>query len=233
MAMEGRMRVSVVATGIDAVEIPNSVPVPRRLMSAPLKQSVSVEELRPAPLELDAPVETPQVADVTAVEPSLFEGMDVEQAAAQDQAEDIFEEPEELTQDGLPMPAYQPQVAEFQPQAEVAETQAESFVAPKAPAPGTPSPEAIVRLQAAAQRVSPAAVPDEPVQHTSKQRGGFGLNSLINRMTGQVGDTPAATQQLSQRQQPAMQQQAPAPQQEVNPDQERIEIPAFLRRQAN
>lgn len=228
-AMEGKMRVSVVATGIDAVEVRHDAPVPRRPMSAPLKQSVTAEDLRAAPLELNTPVETPAVA---AQEPSLFESMDVEQAAAHDQAEDIFEEPEHVAEDGLPMPAYQPRVAEFQPQAEVAEAPAETFVAPKAPAPGTPSPEAIVRLQAAAQRVNPAAA-QQPVEHASKPRAGFGLNSLIHRMTGQPTDTPAGVQQQPQRQQPTLHQQAPAPQQEINPEQERIEIPAFLRRQAN
>ncbi len=230
-AMEGKMRVSVVATGIDAVEVRHDAPVPRRPMSAPLKQSVTAEDLRAAPLELSTPVETPAVA---AQEPSLFENMDVEQAAAHDQAEDIFEEPELVAEDGLPMPAYQPKVAEFQPQAEVAEAPAETFVAPKAPAPGTPSPEAIVRLQAAAQRVKPAAV-QQPVEHATKPRAGFGLNSLIHRMTGQPTDTPAGVQQQQQpqRQQPTLHQQASAPQQEINPEQERIEIPAFLRRQAN
>jgi len=227
-AMEGKMRVSVVATGIDAVEVRHDSPVPRRPMSAPLKQSVSVEDLRHAPLELDAAAQVPAVAEVAAQEPSLFEEMDVEQIAAQDQAEDVFEEPELLAEDGLPMPAYQPTVAEFQPQADVAETQQQTFVAPKAPALGTPSPEAIVRLQAAAQRVSPNAV-DNVTQQEAKPRAGFGLNSLIHRMTGQAGDTPAG----AQRQQPVVQQQAAAAPQEVNPEQERIEIPAFLRRQAN
>ncbi|KAE9629584.1 cell division protein FtsZ [Parasedimentitalea maritima] len=230
-AMEGKMRVSVVATGIDAVEVRHDAPVPRRPMSAPLKQTVSAEEQRPAPLELNTPVEVPAVA---ASEPSLFEGLEGEAAAVQEQAEEVFEEPELATEDGLPMPAYQPQVAEFQPQAEVAEAAAESFVAPKAPAPGTPSPEAIVRLQAAAQRVSAPAATGDTGENPAKQRAGFGLNSLIHRMTGQAGDTPATTQP---RQQPAVQQpavqQAPAPQQAVNPEQERIEIPAFLRRQAN
>ena len=112
-AMEGKMRVSVVATGIDAVEVRHDSPVPRRPMSAPLKQSVSAEDLRAAPLELDSAVAVPAVAEVAAHEPSLFEDMNVEQVAAQDQAEDIFEEPELVTDDGLPMPAYQPKVAEF------------------------------------------------------------------------------------------------------------------------
>ncbi|NIZ59554.1 cell division protein FtsZ [Sedimentitalea sp. CY04] len=226
-AMEGKMRVSVVATGIDAVEARQETPVPRRPMSAPLKQTVSAEDLRPAPLELEPAAQVPAEVEVVAEEPSLFEDMNVEQVAAHDQAEDIFEESELVAEDGLPMPAYQPKVAEFQPQEDVAQAPEQTFVAPKAPAVGTPSPEAIVRLQAAAQRVAPNAV--EEAQHDAKQRGGFGLNSLIHRMTGQAGDTPVG----AQRRQPVVQQQAAAPQQEINPEQERIEIPAFLRRQAN
>ena len=58
---------------------------------------------------------------------------------------------------------------------------------------------------------------------------------LLARMTGQ-GDGEAATP-ASQRQQPSMQNRpaaaAPQPRQEADQDQERIEIPAFLRRQAN
>ncbi|MBC7156081.1 MAG: cell division protein FtsZ, partial [Rhodobacteraceae bacterium] len=57
----------------------------------------------------------------------------------------------------------------------------------------------------------------------------FGINSLINRMTGHPGELP--------RQQPPLQrgpqQAAPYDDEATDPDQERIEIPAFLRRQAN
>jgi cell division protein FtsZ len=268
-AMEGKMRVSVVATGIDATEVMTDIPVPRRPMSAPLKKSVSVEQTRAAPLELSSPVEQPQVAVAETApapqEPSLFEGMDVQQVAAQEQAEDIFEEIEETGQDGLPQPAYQPQAQSFQPQAEVAEEQpGASFVAPKAPAPGTPSADAIVRLQAAAARAqsqqpmaqpapaqapvqaAPAAQPQqrpaaaapsqEGEQHSEQRR--FGLNSLIHRMTGSAAETPAAKPQ-PMRQQPPVQHQAAVPQpqpvqqQEADAEQDRIEIPAFLRRQAN
>lgn len=268
-AMEGKMRVSVVATGIDATEVMTEMPVPRRPMSAPLKKSVSVEQTRAAPLELSAPIEQPQVAASEPApapqEPSLFEGMDVQQVAAQEQAEDIFEEIEDTGQDGLPQPAYQPQVPAFQPQADAAEEQpGASFVAPKAPAPGTPSADAIVRLQAAAARAqgqqpmaqpapaqapvqsAPAAQPQqrqaaaasssEAEQHSEQRR--FGLNSLIHRMTGSAAETQAAKPQPV-RQQPPIQQQAAAPQpqpvqqQEPDAEQDRIEIPAFLRRQAN
>jgi len=268
-AMEGKMRVSVVATGIDATEVMTEMPVPRRPMSAPLKKSVSNEQPRSAPLELNTPVEQPQVASDSAPaaqEPSLFESLDVQQVAAQEQAEDIFEEIEEADQDGLPQPAYQPQVQAFQPQAEAVEEQPEaSFVAPKAPAPGTPSADAIVRLQAAAARAQgqqPMAQPapqqqarvqasaaQQPQQRPSagsasqeaepqSEQRRFGLNSLIHRMTGSAAETQAAKPQPV-RQQPPVQQPAAAPQaqpvqqQATDAEQDRIEIPAFLRRQAN
>jgi cell division protein FtsZ len=244
-AMEGQMRVSVVATGIDAQEVQQDVPVPRRPLAEPLKKAVSAEvKPEPAPMPLEEPIaaEAPAAAE-TVEEPSLFEGMAPAAAA--------HEEPELLEDDGLPPPAYQPQVPAFQPQADAAEEpQAEAFVAPKAPAPGTPSPEALARLRAATQHVSsqqqnhirpvadPVQQPQQQAEQPAEQKGRFGLNSLIGRMTGQAGDTPGGEPQQA-RQQPPVQghggQQAPAaaPQPQANPDQDRIEIPAFLRRQAN
>lgn len=176
--MEGKMRVSVVATGIDAVDVHSELPVPRRPMSAPLKQTVSVEDTRSAaPLELSTPVEQPVAATAEPVaaaqeEPSLFSEFDDGQAAAEGQYEEVLEDAgEQLGADGLPAPAYQGTPApEFQPQAEVAAHQAESFVAPKAPAPGTPSPEAIVRLQAAAQRAQPQQPMQQQVQQPHMQQ---------------------------------------------------------------
>ncbi|KII12024.1 cell division protein FtsZ [Phaeobacter sp. S60] len=293
--MEGKMRVSVVATGIDAVDVHSDIPVPRRPMSAPLKQTVSVEETRSAaPLELSTPVEQPVAATAEPVaaaqeEPSLFSEFDDGQAAAEGHYEEVLEDAgEQLGADGLPAPAYQGTPApEFQPQADVGSTQAESFVAPKAPAPGTPSPEAIVRLQAAAQRAQPqqpmqqqvqqppmqqrpsidavqprAPQPQQVQQHqpqhqpaaAGQEQRRFGLNSLIHRMTGSAAEGQPAKPQQPTRQQPPVQQSpvqqapmhqpqvahqgqqaAPAaqPQRQANPEQERIEIPAFLRRQAN
>ncbi|AHD10267.1 cell division protein FtsZ [Phaeobacter gallaeciensis] len=294
--MEGKMRVSVVATGIDAVDVHSDIPVPRRPMSAPLKQTVSVEETRSAaPLELSTPVEqqapaaTAEPVAAAQEEPSLFSEFDDGQTAAEGQYEEVLEEAsEQLGADGLPAPAYQGTAApEFQPQADVASTQAESFVAPKAPAPGTPSPEAIVRLQAAAQRAQPQQPMQQQVQQPQMQQRPsidavqprapqpqqvqqqqpqqqpaaagqeqrrFGLNSLIHRMTGSAAEGQPAKPQQPTRQQPPVQQSpvqqapmhqpqvahqgqqaAPAaqPQRQANPEQERIEIPAFLRRQAN
>jgi len=249
--MEGKMRVSVVATGIDASEVNTDMPVPRRPMAAPLKKTVSVEETRAAPLELEETVEQQPAAvaaeSVSAPEPNLFEGMEAAPVAAETSqpaaTSEVYDD------DGLPPPAYQPQVPEFQPQSDAAaEHAAEAFVAPKPPAPGTPSPEAIVRLQAAAQKAQPqqqapqqqrpvAAQPQQAPAQPQEQRR-FGLNSLIHRMTGSAAEGAEGKPQTLRQQPPAPQQAAapqaaPQPSQEADPDQERIEIPAFLRRQAN
>ena len=82
--------------------------------------------------------------------------------------------------------------------------------------------------------IQPAAAPAEPAQATGEKRG-FGINSLINRMTGHAADTPAP----APRQQPVVRQATPQsgaaaqPSEAQDPEQDRIEIPAFLRRQAN
>tara|TARA_R110002094_G_scaffold63755_2_gene74016 strand:+ start:3428 stop:5062 length:1635 start_codon:yes stop_codon:yes gene_type:complete len=239
--MGGMMRVSVVATGIDATDVNTEMPVPRRSMSQPLKQHVIAED---APMAADS---IPVAAEMAQQEEQrqMFEELDVQRAAAQDQAEDIFADEASDDSDGLPPPAYQPQVAAFEPrQEETLEAEPETFVAPRAPTPGTPSPEAMARLRAAAQNSSPeqqrpAAAQPQQQPAAAQQHGGekprFGINSLINRMTGHgEGETQA---QRPARQQPPVQTRAsaaaPQPQEAPDADQERIEIPAFLRRQAN
>ncbi|MGH1455026.1 MAG: cell division protein FtsZ [Paracoccaceae bacterium] len=251
--MEGMMRVSVVATGIDAVEVNTDMPVPRRSMAAPLAQPAPqaapvqepVAHAEPAPASQPAPAQqqpaqqyqpaaqaapAPQPA---AAAPSLLDRMEAERAAAHDQMEDIFED--ETTADDLPAPAYRPQPAPFQPRGE--EPQAASFVAPRAPAVGTPSDDTMQRLRTAVQN-SGAARPQQaqpaaqaPAAAAEGERPRFGINSLINRMTGHGQEAP----QQPARQQPAVRAQQPAPQphQEAQPEDDRIEIPAFLRRQAN
>ncbi|SPH21814.1 Cell division protein FtsZ [Ascidiaceihabitans donghaensis] len=239
-AMEGMMRVSVVATGIDALDVQTDIPVPRRSMHAPLTATVTAEAPA-APVYEEAP--QTQVAQAAAPQPQ-FDGLDVEQAAASDMAEDIFaDETPVAAQDDLPPPAYQPRVEAFEPQPEL-EAEPQAFVAPRAPAPGTPSPEALARLRAAAQKAAPqaeqqAAPQAAPSQPAAEERPRFGINSLINRMTGHAEQgAERAPQQPAVRQQPPVQQQAaaapaPRPAEAADPEQERIEIPAFLRRQAN
>ncbi|SCZ63911.1 cell division protein FtsZ [Epibacterium ulvae] len=262
--MEGKMRVSVVATGIDAADVNTEMPVPRRPMAAPLTKSVTVEAREPLTVSSASvtPAESaPVVEEVAATvapaapaatpvadEPSLFPSMDADRAAAvMEQATDVVEDYEEMGDDGLPPPAYRPAVPEFQPRAEAApEPQSAGFIAPKAPAPGTPSPEALSRLQAAAARAqaAPAAAPQAAAaasqapgvtQEDNAEQRRFGLNSLIHRMTGAQGEAAAVKQQPARQQPPVQQPAAAAPQAQPQrtAEQERIEIPAFLRRQAN
>jgi cell division protein FtsZ len=86
------------------------------------------------------------------------------------------------------------------------------------------------RLRAAAQRSMPdqdrAAAQPAPVHEKPR----FGINSLINRMTGHPAEA-APRQSPALRQQPQLRQ--PVEDDEFSPEQEKIEIPAFLRRQAN
>ncbi|MEI6800624.1 MAG: cell division protein FtsZ, partial [Pseudomonadota bacterium] len=106
-----------------------------------------------------------------------------------------------------------------------------NFVAPRPRAMGTPSPEAMARLQAAvskapataqqpsARAAAPAAKPAE--------RARFGIGSLISRMSG-GGSAEAAQTQRAQPPVSSYDDEA-----EPASDQDRLEIPAFLRRQAN
>ena len=223
--MEGKMRVSVVATGIDAVAKTSDMPVPRRPMAAPLAKQVAAEVREEAPaavVEAPAPVAEPAPAPVaaeTAPEPSLFD-----EAPA---AEPTFDAPAAAAaaETDLPPAAYQPR-----PEPEI-EAPTDAFVAPQRPAVGTPTQETLDRLRTAASRNAPAA-PEAAVAESddaAKPRMG-GLNSLISRMTGNAEGAP------KERPQPpvaTLREEAPAPAAEADPDQERIEIPAFLRRQAN
>ncbi|SFR43762.1 cell division protein FtsZ [Litoreibacter janthinus] len=218
--MDGKMRVSVVATGIEASEELLSHPVARRSLAAPL----TLDRAEPAPQPMpeaevaQAPA-APAYQQTAASEPSLFEG--------------IEQPKEDVAEDGLPAPVYTPapQPA-FQPAAE-AEPVQPVFQSRQA---GTPTPEAMERLRAAVSRT-----PGQDQQHTHHEpqpaevhaeKPRFGINSLIGRMTGAAeGESHSAPQ----RHQPQV-SHAPAPQPQraqADPEQEKIEIPAFLRRQAN
>jgi len=137
----------------------------------------------------------------------LFDEIEPEQPAA------VFSRAR-ATEDDVPAPAYQP-VAPAAPPAAARATPA-----------GTPSADTLARLQAAVAKVpqatSPAARP-----HAEAERPRFGINSLINRMTGHPGETPP------ERHQPSLRAQQLVEDDEVDAEKERIEIPAFLRRQAN
>ncbi|MEM1151917.1 MAG: cell division protein FtsZ [Pseudomonadota bacterium] len=206
--MEGNMRVSVVATGIDAAESHSDIPLPRRSLSTPI----------PAPIPAE-PVETDDVTPE--LEPA------VAQEDAEPEVEDLFAA-KEVQSDDLPPPAYQPEPPAFEPSIEEDEVPAAAFIAPSKPAPGTPSQEALTRLQNAVSKQPGAPkrpATEEPAAIEDKPR--FGINSLIGRMTG--GAEPAEPQAV--RRQPPV--QSFEEEKAESKDDERIEIPAFLRRQAN
>ena len=241
--MEGGMRVSVVATGIDAVAATTEIPVPRRSLAEPLKPAHEpvAEEVNPAP----APQPAPQPAlSVTSAQPVA-----VAAAAAQpapQPAPSLFDAPAAQTAaaapapqaaDDLPPPAYQPRAAE---QNLHVDEDPSAYVAPRPRAPGTPSPEALARLQAAVNKAPmqpvqrPMAAPQRaaaPQPQPQAEKPRFGINSLINRMTGHghEGQPQHAAPQRAQ----AVQPQHSEYEDEAPQDQDRIEIPAFLRRQAN
>ncbi|MFZ3581104.1 cell division protein FtsZ [Loktanella sp. DJP18] len=259
-SMEGKMRVSVVATGIDARARSDDMPIPRRSMSmsqpirnpepapraveparAPQREvreqpaarddyaPAAREERAPAPrYEERAPTAARQAAPAPrAEERSLFESMDDRQPMQDDYADSH----DAASDDALPPPAYRPR-----PEPEI--EAAESFVAPRASQPGQPTPEAMARLQAAVNRqpkssAAPAATRGADPRQAEADKPRFGINSLINRMTGQ-GEAQASPSQAP-RQQPQVSalRDQPRADHDVDPDQERIEIPAFLRRQAN
>ena len=263
--MEGAIRVSVVATGIDvAMSSRMETPVPRRPMSAPLQQPAPQPAVQQAPVQhasaapqpsltvqVAQPAAQPMIAPQAPMQlqtpaPSLF---DAPQAPRQDAG---YRQPPEAADD-LPPPAYRPQQPMMPPQASQPaqppqrpmagqpELDSAGYVAPRAPrAPGTPSPEALARLQnavnkgiatpgqprAQAPMTAPRAAPPKPAAEPKPR---FGIGSLINRMAGGSGGAEAAPQ--AGRAQPGI--GSFDDEQELSPDQERIEIPAFLRRQAN
>ena len=252
-AMEGRIRVSVVATGIDASAANKAdTPVARRSLGAPL--TLHWETPREAAREpaseaarAAAPVYTPAPAPVMEERAPFHDEVESLADAAFDAAASKADMEADAFSiaDDLPPPAYRPQPA-AQPTLvrstpAAIEADASEFVAPRPRVAGQPSPEALARLQAAVSRPGAAAsakvarpapapvaapVPASAAAAGAKPR--FGIGSLINRMAGHLEANQAA---------PAARAQPPVTayddDHDMGSDQDRIEIPAFLRRQAN
>jgi cell division protein FtsZ len=254
-SMEGRLRVSVVATGIDAAVSHAENPVVRRSMAAPLQSAAFVPPTSEPKAEATRPTFSVSSATVTqapAPRPAV--------APVQEQAPSLFDQQPEQAQyaadnghaDDLPAPVYrqQPAPAPRAIQQPSYDEDAGQFVAPRPRPTGAPSPEALARLQAAVSRapgqqsqpqqrsVAPPAA-RQPAPEAPRAR--FGIGSLINRMAGHAepqnegrteGRVERPTHQpAASRQQPPVTAYDDEP--ELSADQERIEIPAFLRRQAN
>ncbi|MEM9013452.1 MAG: cell division protein FtsZ [Pseudomonadota bacterium] len=193
---DGVMRVSVVATGIDAVEGEEATPI------------------RSQPVEVPTPAAEP--------EPELPEEELVAEIVVP------VEETAEVAEEPAPVPAA---VAASQPRQ-----------------PGEPSPETLQRLRAAVAKVPEATAPAAPAPvavaappaaslaaptDLAERSGRSAINSLIHRMTTrQTGEDGR-----EERRDPTLSTPEPASEESgaeaEDEDRTRLEIPAFLRRQAN
>jgi cell division protein FtsZ len=210
--MAGLMRVSVVATGIDAVAKSDAMPMPRRAaepVAAPAPKAAPAPQPRPVAAEFRAePVAAP------AREPSFAD----HHHAAEIEREELFAEPEAL----VPQPAAVERTAPFG---------APKFGGEAPRQPGEPSPEALRRLQQAVQNVPkapPMVRPVAPQPQPERSSSRLTINSLIHKMTGQVG-----REQPSRRSVESEPRAAQAEPDYEDTERERVDIPAFLRRQAN
>jgi cell division protein FtsZ len=230
-SMEGAIRVSVVATGIDASIGRADVAVPRRSMASPLPQPT---EMRREPMAADTPAATQAMILESAA--SVHDLFDAHLTDSSDYDDPLDLEEDEI-EDDLPAPIYRPQIAAARtatPSAAMQNEDAAGFVAPRPRSGGTPSPEAMARLQAAVSKspgiVRPAAASPAPAPRVA-DKPRFGIGSLINRMAGTSPEQQPERLTPGQRVQPQV--TAYDDEAELTADQERIEIPAFLRRQAN
>ncbi|RRH77354.1 cell division protein FtsZ [Falsigemmobacter faecalis] len=276
-SMEGRIRVSVVATGIDAAarqveaaarHAAAAAPAPQQAAPAPMQhqpapapqqraafqpgyQPAAQHHQPAAPVQQPAPQQSWQQPAAPSHQPQDSYERQAYEAPAQHHQPAA--EPE------LPPPAYQPQTRAPAPlqqpvqqpmhrQAPSAiEGDAGEFMAPRRSPAGTPSPEALARLRDAVSRTpsqtmqhrAPAPQPAAPAPRQEEPvRSRFGLGSLIGRMAGHAPEPAPAPAPPAPAPQPQMRVQPQAPvhgtyEDEQDHDNDRIEIPAFLRRQAN
>ncbi|HRO11542.1 cell division protein FtsZ [Amaricoccus sp.] len=226
--MAGLMRVSVVATGIDAVAKSDAMPMPRRStepVAAPAPRAAqqpaarSAAEYRPEPRPELRPELRPDPRTEPRAEPVAASYREPSFADYQSQGgveqEVAFDEPE-----AVPQPTGAQRTAPFgQPKGELPRQ------------PGEPSPDALRRLQAAVQNVPKAQPMVRPVAQSrepERQSARLTINSLIHKMTGQVGREQSSARRLEGEPRAS----------QIEPDyedteRERVDIPAFLRRQAN
>ncbi len=212
--MAGLMRVSVVATGIDAVAKSDAMPMPKRVaepVAAPAAaRTAAAYQAQPVqPRPVAEPVREPSFAD--------------HRVAAEDEREALFAEPEVQA---VPQPGGLQRTAPFgQPKFDADDAEARRA--------GEPSPDALRRLQAAVQNVPKAQPMVRPITAQGREpekHSRLTINSLIHKMTGQVGRDQAPARPRVELEPRASQKTEPAYEET---ERERVDIPAFLRRQAN
>ena len=100
------------------------------------------------------------------------------------------------------------------------------------PSPGTPSQETLARLRAAITK-EPAdiTIPKDVDERSQTDRPKFGISSLISRMSR--SEAMSAGPVSGDRKEPNLNSDVVENREIDDIEQEKIEVPAFLRRQAN
>ncbi|WP_207476894.1 cell division protein FtsZ [Arenibaculum pallidiluteum] len=256
-SLDGRMRVSVVATGIDTLPIAQTRPVAAPALAVVGGRTASAPALRPAaaPARAEAVRSGPDYHHTLA--PAPMAPAPVASAAATarklEHAPEPVVQPAQVEPAATPAPAQPAQAAVAEPvPAQPAAQRGETFIPPQP----VEAPRAPV---AAPERFTPPAADPAP-----KKRGGlFGIVTGLSRRIVEGSDpvetaTPAAPAQAAPAaptlSAPTLSAPAQAPQRPAAPaqqpqqptlavapadrpvtahDQDMLDIPAFLRRQAN
>jgi len=229
--LEGLMRVSVVATGIDAISkidpISDSV---REQSSYPPRRIAEVEESKSINglaerANSSKTEEHDKDVSVALTGPGLFE--------KQNELDGTEFDPTTAGEDSSNNPQVHSVYASQSNQSSNEQTGAGNSTPP----PGTPSNETMERLRAAVSK-SPnnQTLTSKPMVATKnpeiKDKPRFGIGSLINRMAG-TGQSEQTQNDIKKVQKDSSQSIYNDESEELGSNKEKIEVPAFLRRQAN
>ena len=197
--LEGKMRVSVVATGIEAEQILQSSSINTAETSV-----LAVEEVAES-TDQNLSFEEPIVAETQAI----FEEVDNEILANREFDQSLVKE-----SDGL-----------------VASSQRDESLDSQSSSPGIPSADTLARLRAAVTKgtneKNKSQISDE---QSETERPKFGISSLINRMSR--SESSGVVSGVG-RKEPNFNSEAVEERDFDDLEQDKIEVPAFLRRQAN
>ena len=234
--LQGIMRVSVVATGIDATEASNETPLPRRSMAEPLAKDVKNN--------LSATDESSSESQNT-----LFNDPNIADHSEMDN--NLEGELQIFPESSIPEPIYQPEsdVTSAPMTEEANDEDLLRFIPPMAPESRVPSQDTLKKLQDVVGSFKENSnltgnssldnsklvgddyrddvISTSPVVEKSqfkkpqKEPSRFGINKLINRMTG--SSDSLATKLEDESEEAEIQSEF----------KDTTDIPAFLRRQAN
>jgi cell division protein FtsZ len=192
--LEGKMRVSVVATGIDASEISQS------LNEIQMQETELISDQIVEQADQNLSLEEPLVAKTQ----EIFDQIDNEISSDISTDQPLATDNEYKEENGLQ-----------------AASVASSFQEPS----GIPTAETLERLRAAvAKENSESPMPQNNEQSSEIERPKFGISSLISRMSRSEGSDISS----ELRKEPNFNSTD-----DDNSEQDKIEVPAFLRRQAN